>query len=340
MNNKKVLNFIGARKILFAIPIVIVLFTILFNCFFGIEMAIEFKGGTMLTYSYTGEIDTNAVKSVVEGENYGAVTVTTGSAVNGSMETVEVSFSSSEGLTADKQTALSDKLRESFKDNNLELVNSQDVNPSSGIEFFLKCLVAVLFSFVLLVIYIAFRFKKIGGLSAGVFALVALVHDCFMVYAVFVFCRFPIDANFMAVILTVLGNSINNTIVVYDRIRENRNLYGNSLSIRELVNLSITQSITRSVNTTLTTAFAVLAICVVCAICGVTSIMTFAIPMMIGLICGTYSSLCISGPLWVLWREFYDRNHNASKLSTRKDDKKDGKNLASTAVADKKKLMV
>ena len=232
MNNKKVFDFIGYRKILFLIPIAIAVITVIFNCIFGVEMAIEFKGGTMLTYSYTGEIDTNAVKKTVEGENYGAVTVTTGSSMNSSLEVVEISFSSSEGLTADKQTALSDKLQQTFKDNSLTLVNSQDVNPTSGAEFFLKCLVAVLFSFVLLVIYIAFRFKKIGGLSAGVFALVALVHDCFMVYAVFVFCRFPIDANFMAVVLTVLGNSINNTIVVYDRIRENRNLYGNSLSLR------------------------------------------------------------------------------------------------------------
>ena len=244
MNNKKVFDFIGYRKVLFLIPIVIAVITVIFNCIFGIEMAIEFKGGTMLTYSYTGEIDTNAVKKTVEGENYGAVTVTTGSSMNSSLEVIEISFSSSEGLTADKQTALSDKLQQTFKDNSLTLVNSQDVNPTSGTEFFLKCLVAVLFSFILLVIYIAFRFKKIGGLSAGVFALVALVHDCFMVYAVFVFCRFPIDANFMAVVLTVLGNSINNTIVVYDRIRENRNLYGNSLSLKELVNMSIAQSIT------------------------------------------------------------------------------------------------
>lgn len=337
MNNKKVIDFIGKRKILFAIPIVIVVITIIFNCIFGVQMAIEFKGGTMLTYSYTGEIDTNAVKKVVEGENYGAVTVTTGSSMNSTLETVEISFSSTEGLTADKQTALSDKLQESFKDNELALVNSQDVNPTSGTEFFLKCLVAVLFSFILLVIYIAFRFKKIGGLSAGVFALVALVHDCVMVYAVFVFCRFPIDANFMAVVLTVLGNSINNTIVVYDRIRENRNLYGNSLSLKELVNMSITQSITRSVNTTVTTAFAVLAICVVCAICGVTSIMTFAIPMMAGLICGTYSSLCISGPLWVLWQEKHGKNYTNSGKS---DDKKDTKNLASNTAIDAKKLMV
>jgi|GEM_PF-284248 len=180
MNNKKVFDFIGYRKVLFLIPIVIAVITVIFNCIFGIEMAIEFKGGTMLTYSYTGEIDTNAVKKTVEGENYGAVTVTTGSSMNSSLEVIEISFSSSEGLTADKQTALSDKLQQTFKDNSLTLVNSQDVNPTSGTEFFLKCLVAVLFSFILLVIYIAFRFKKIGGLSAGVFALVALVHDCFM----------------------------------------------------------------------------------------------------------------------------------------------------------------
>ena len=336
MNKKKVIDFIGIRKILFAIPIVIVAVTIIANCILGVEMAIEFKGGTMLTYRYDGEIDTNAVKSEVEKNNLGAVTVTTGTAVNGSANTVQISFSSSEGLTADVQTEISDKLKETFADNNLELVNSQDVNPSSGSEFFLKCLVAVLFSFVLLVIYIAFRFKNIGGLSAGVFALVALVHDVFMVYAVFVFCRFPIDANFMAVILTVLGNSINNTIVIYDRIRENRNLYGNTISLRELVNMSITQSITRSINTTLTTGFAVLTICVVCAICGVTSIMTFAIPMVVGLVCGTYSSICISGPLWVLWQEKHGKNYTG----TDKPADKSQKNLASKGNVDPKKLMV
>lgn len=336
MNNKKTFNFMGHSKIFFAIPIVIFVITIIFNCIFGVEMAIEFKGGTMLTYSYSGEIDTNAVKSTVEAENYGTVVVTTGSAINSSLETVEISFSSAEGLTADVQNEISDKLRESFKDNNLELINSQDVNPSSGSTFFIKCMVAVLFSFVLLVIYIAFRFKKIGGLSAGIFSLVALIHDIFMVYAVFVYCRFPIDANFMAVVLTILGNSINNTIVVYDRIRENRNLYGNSLSLRELLNLSTTQSLKRAINTTLTTGMAILAICVVCAICGVTSIMTFAIPMLVGLLCGTFSSLCIAGPLWVLWQE----KHGKKNFTGSSDSGKTKKNAASKAAPDAKKLMV
>ncbi len=334
--DKKAINFMGSTKILFAIPIIGLVIAIIFNAIFGVEMAIEFKGGTMLTYSYIGDIDTNTVKSTVESLGHGAVEVTKGSAVNGAMETVQISFSSSEGLTAEIQNALTTKLDEVFKDNGLELVNSQDVNPTSGFEFFLKCLVAVLFSFLLLVIYIAFRFKNIGGLSAGMFSLVALVHDIFFVYATFVFLRFPIDANFMAVVLTILGNSINNTIVVYDRVRENRNLYGSSMSIRDLMNMSITQSLGRAFNTTLTTGFAIIAICIVCAICGVTSIMSFAIPMAVGLVVGTYSSLCIAGPLWVLWQErkgktTFDENKPSSGKS---------KKNAATKVTDPKKLMV
>lgn len=319
---KKVIDFVGKRAILFFIPIVFIIATIIGTFVFGVDMSIEFKGGTMLTYSYEGEVNTNDIKSTVEGQGFGAVTVITGSAVNGSLETVQVSFSSAEGLTADVQTELTNKLKETYKDNKLELINSQDVNPTSGFEFFLKCTVAVLFSFVLLVIYIAFRFKNIGGLSAGIFSLVALMHDIILVYAVFVFCGFPIDANFMAVVLTILGNSINNTIVVYDRVRENRNLYGESLSLKELMNLSTTQSVTRAINTTLTTAFAVITICVVCAICGVTSIMTFAIPMAAGLVFGTYSSLCIAGPLWVLWQEKRGKGGKKSKKSASKMDSK------------------
>lgn len=336
MENQKVFDFVGKRKIFFTIPIVIAVIAIVINCIFGLEIAIEFRGGTMLSYSYEGEIDTDAVKSTVENAGYGAVVVTTGTSVNGEINTVQISFASSKGLTADVQTELSNKLDESYKDNKLTLINSQDVNPSSGAIFFVKCLVAVLFSFVLLVIYIAFRFKKIGGLSAGVFSLVALIHDLVMIYAVFVFLRYPVDANFMAVILTILGNSINNTIVVYDRIRENRNLYGDTLTIRELVNLSITQSITRAINTTLTTGFAVLTICVVCSICGVTSIMTFALPMFIGLLCGAYSSMFIAGPLWVMWQERKGKKY----LGKDKTDGSKDKNRASNAAPDAKKLMV
>lgn len=302
MNNKKEFDFIGKRKIFFIIPIAIAVITIITALIIGVPVDIEFKGGTMLTYSYEGDIDTKAVQKTVEDLKLGTVGVTTGSAFGSDIETVQISFSSAEGLTAEVQSDVSDALVSSYPDNKLILVNSQDVNPSSGFSFFLKCFVAVIFSFILLVIYTAFRFKNIGGWSAGVFAIVALFNDIFMVFASFVFMRLPIDANFMAVILTILGYSINSTIVMFDRVRENRKLYGKKMTIPELVNVSINQTLGRSIKTTITTGVAVLSMCVVAMICGVESIVSFVFPMFIGLLAGAYSSIFISGPLWALWK--------------------------------------
>ncbi|MCH5200613.1 MAG: protein translocase subunit SecF [Oscillospiraceae bacterium] len=302
MKSKKILDIYGKRKIFFIIPAVIAAAALIVAIILGLEVDIEFKGGTLMTYSYTGSLDTAALKSAAESYGYGTVNVTTGSALNSSTENVTLSFASNEGLTADVLSDISADVMERFSANDLTLLNSQDVNPSSGLKFFIKCLVAVLFSFILLVIYIAFRFKKIGGLSAGVFALVALMHDVIIVFASFIFFRLPIDANFMAVILTILGYSINNTIVTYDRIRENRTLYGKRMGLVELMNTSVTQTMSRSINTTITTAFAALAICVVAWICGVESIISFAFPLFIGLVAGFYSSVFMSGSMWVMWQ--------------------------------------
>lgn len=302
MDNKSYFDFVGKRKIFLMIPIAIAVITILTALILGVPVDIEFKGGTMLTYSYTGTIDVNAVKSTVEELSLGTVGVTTGSAFGSDLETLQLSFSSEKGLTADVQYDVSEKLAAAFPENTLELVNSQDVNPSAGFSFFLKCFVAVLFSFLLLIVYIAVRFKNIGGWSAGVFSLVALFNDVFMVFAAFVFCRLSIDANFMAVILTILGYSINSTIVMFDRVRENRKLYGKKIGITELVNASIQQTLSRSIKTTVTTCIAVLSMCVVALICGVESIISFVFPMLIGLLAGAYSSVFISGPLWASWQ--------------------------------------
>ena len=316
MKNKKILDIFGKRKIFFIVPIVIAFVALVVALIFGIEVDIEFKGGTLVTYSYTGDLDTGAVKSAAESYGYGTVGVSTGSAIvstGGMTNSVTLSFSANEAFTEDAQNELSDKLEEQFASNQLTHQNTQDVNPTSGVKFFVKCLVAVLFSFLLLVIYIAFRFKKIGGLSAGIFALVALMHDIIIVFAVFIFFRLPVDANFMAVILTILGYSINNTIVTYDRIRENRTLYGKRMGLVELMNTSVTQTMTRSINTTITTAFAALAICVVAWICGVESIISFAFPLLIGLIAGFYSSVFLSGSMWVMWQLHQSKKQAAAK---------------------------
>ena len=305
-------DFLKNKKIFFIIPLVIAVATIITALIIGVPVDIEFKGGTLLTYSYKGTIDVNAVKTTVEEMNLGTVGVTTGSAFGSDLETVKISFASDEGLTAEVQEQVTSKLKETYTDNSLELVNSQDVKPSAGFSFFLKCFVAVMFSFLLLIIYIAIRFKNIGGWSAGAFALVALANDVFMVFATFVFMRLPIDANFMAVILTILGYSINNTIVLYDRIRENRKLYGKKITINELVNGSINQSLTRSIKTTITTAVAVLSMCIVAWICGIESIVSFVFPMFVGLIAGAYSSIFIAGPAWTVWKNAHPEKKNAA----------------------------
>lgn len=313
MKSNKVLDIYGKRKVFYIIPIVIAVAALAVALIAGLEVDIEFKGGTLINYSYTGELDTAALKSAAEEFGYGSVNVTTGSAINSDTSNVTLSYASNDGLTADVLNDMSSKLMEQFKDNELTRLSSQDVNPTSGIKFFIKCLVAVVFSFILLVIYIAFRFKKIGGLSAGVFALVALMHDVVIVFASFIFFRLPIDANFMAVILTILGYSINNTIVTYDRIRENRTLYGKKVGLVELMNTSVTQTMTRSINTTVTTAFAALAICIVAWLCGVDSIISFAFPLFIGLAAGFYSSVFMSGSMWVSWQLHKEKTAPAKK---------------------------
>lgn len=117
----------------------------------------------------------------------------------------------------------------------------------------------------------------------------------------------PIDANFMAVILTILGYSINDTIVIYDRVRENEILYRKTKTRAEIVNLSINQSLTRSINTSITTIMAMLVVTIVAAVYGVNSILSFSFPMMIGMLCGAYSSICFICPLWHMLSEKLDK---------------------------------
>ena len=296
-------DFVAIARKFLLVPVCIAAAALLVLIIFGAEVAIEFRGGTLITYSYTGEIDADAVGQIVGDADYGSVEVTKGSAFGSDLETITVAFVSHEGLTADVQSALTDTLRAAFPDNDLTVENSQDVNPSSGQTFFLKCLVAVIFSFILLVVYIAFRFKKIGGWSAGAFALVALLIDVAMVIATFIFFRLAIDANFIAVALTILGYSINNTIVIYDRIRENRTLLGTKITHRDLVNRSVVQSFTRTLNTTLATCLAIIVIVIVALATGVSSIISFAVPILVGMVSGFFTSLMLSGPLWVLWQE-------------------------------------
>lgn len=293
-------DFCSKKKMIFGILIgVVVLFAggLIAR---GANFALEFSGGTMLTYDYTGEIDTNSAESVIKDIVNVPVSVRKGESIDSSGKQIIVSFTSEESLNADRQVELTEALQAQFPDSNVSLFDSTDVSPSSGREFLLKCLVAVIFAAVVVIIYIAVRFRKIGGWSAGVCSVLALLHDLIVALAVSVLFGFEFNSNTVAVILTILGYSINNTIVIYDRIRENKKLMPKA-TLNELINAGCSQSMTRSIRTSITTIATMLIVTIVVAVSGYNTLLTFSVPLMFGLISGTYSSLFVAPVTWSWW---------------------------------------
>lgn len=314
---RKEIDFVKNRKKYFIISGALILIAVISTFLFGVLLDIQFKGGAIITYSYEGELDKDELGSLVEETIGMQVSVQQSTDISTGKDNVVVSVVDAKSLDAETQSALSTEIEQKFSDNNIELMQISNVDPTIGNEFLMKSIVAVGLAMLLMIIYIAFRFRKIGGWSAGVMSVIALLHDCIVVYAVFIIFRLPLDLNFIAVLLTILGYSINATIVVYDRIRENKRLHSRDWSFDMLVNKSINQSITRSVNTTIATLISMVVVCVVGLIFNLDSIFTFAFPLCIGLVCGCYSSLCIAVPLWTVWQD-----HKAGKTGYKKTKQK------------------
>ena len=217
--------------------------------------------------------------------------------------TLDIQFSGGATLTYSYKGDINhDELQKQFPDAEFALLEENSVDPSMGFSFLLKCLVAVGIASLLMVLYVALRFRKIGGFSAGVFALVALFHDVAMIFFMYVIFRWPIDSNFIAVVLMILGYSLNDTIVIYDRVREQRKLMGRKVGIDTVFNVSATKTIKRTIMTSVTTLVAIMTVFIVASVFNISSVKGFALPMMIGVISGCYSSICIAGPLWVIWQ--------------------------------------
>ena len=303
------IRFYENRKIYFTITIALLVLGVIFNVIFGTTLDIQFKGGVMLEYAYSGTIDTSEVESAVEsatGQNADVRVYENLADANGNPEnSLSITFAGTDSITVEQQEEIANQISQAYPDANLRIEETSSVDRTVGTTFFAKCLVAVAITFVLLVIYIAFRFRKIGGASAGIISIIALLHDVVLVYFTFVVFRMPINDNFIAVILTILGYSLNNTIIIYDRIRENRRVLGPKAKTSELVNLSINQTLTRSIYTSLCTFVAIACVYVVGVIYGLTSVTTFALPMMVGVLVGCYSS--VTGPLYVMWRNYKDK---------------------------------
>lgn len=310
---KKIIDFIGSKKIFFGISIAIVIIGIICNFIFGTRLDIQFTGGATLRFSYTGDIDQDELYDFIQNKTTDKITTSFSTDLMGdSGNNVSVQFSGNDAIETEIQQNLEKDLQEKYPDNNFVCLESNSIDASMGFNFLLKCLTAVAIASILMVLYVTIRFKKIGGLSAGMMALVALFHDVAMIYFLYVIFQMPIDSNFIAVVLMILGYSLNDTIVIYDRVREERKNLGRKTDIATVFNLSCTKTIKRTIMTSVTTLAAILIVYIVAVCFNIASVQAFALPMMIGIISGCYSSICIAGPLWVMWQ-----NHKKAKKSSK-----------------------
>lgn len=316
MKNKLV-HFTKFSKVFFGISLGIILIGIICNFVFGTQLDIQFRGGSYIKYSYVGNVDTDKLKDVIQTNTKQEVTMSISSDIlsnskKGDAYTIRVEFAGTKAISTDEQKKLTQTVQKAFPDNNFKVLEASAIESSMGSKFLLKCLTAVAIASILMVLYVTIRFRKIGGLSAGVMALVALFHDVAMIYFMYVIFQMPIDSNFIAVVLMILGYSLNDTIVIYDRVREERRNFGAKEDIGYVFDYSATKVLRRTIFTSLTTLMAIGTVLVVSMIFNISSVTSFALPMMIGVISGCYSSVCIAGPLWVMWQR-HKKKAKASK---------------------------
>ncbi len=295
------IDFYGKRKIYFGISIGLMIVGIICNFIFGTSLDVQFAGGAVIKYSVDGEVKQEEVQKIIEDTLSRSCSVATNTVIGTGANQVTVTFAGNEPLSLEDQTTVAEALSDAYSDRTFNVEESSSVDPTMGSKFFQKCLVCFVITVLFLLIYITLRFKKIGGLAAGVTAIIALVHDVLICYFVFVIGRMNINDIFIAVILTIIGYSLNDTIVVFDRIRENERLY-KKMDLPSIINMSLNQTFSRSVITSATTFTVLLIVYIVSLVYGLTTVSSFALPMMAGVVSGCYSSLVIATPLYGVWQ--------------------------------------
>lgn len=284
-----------------AVSAVIIVVGIAFNVINGTKLDTQFAGGSVLQYSSSGaELNEEDVKNVVTDttNKHPEITISN-SMAEGEEDTkhITISFSGKETITPEEQSKVLVALQEKYESAEIALMQASSIDPAMGAKFLQKCLACLALTVILLLIYIGLRFKKIGGFTAGATAILALLHDVAITYFVFIILGMPINDNFIAVVLTILGYSLNDTIVIYDRIRENKRLMPKS-DPAYISNLSLSQTFGRSLMTSVATFAALLVTYIVAVINNLDSVASFALPMMVGVVAGAYSSLVIAAPLY------------------------------------------
>ena len=298
----KVYDFCSKKALILVVGIIVLAALIVGIIIRGDNRSIEFKGGTMKTYTYEkgNSIDKSKVKEIVGTLTSSKITVREGEDAKTGAPQFTINLRTGD-FDIESQNKLTDLLKAEYPEHGIVASDATTVTSSTGNEFLLKCVVAVVFAAIIIIIYVAIRFRRIGGWSAGACSVLALLQDIVTAMAVSYLFGFEFSANTVAVILTILGYSINNTIVIYDRIRENRKLMQKA-SLNEVINTGCSQSLTRSIRTSITTISTMLIITIVVLAKGYTSLLSFSVPLMAGLISGTYTSLFVAPVTWSWWK--------------------------------------
>ncbi len=307
--DKKTINFLGKKNICFIISAVAIVAGLAMmgvnasSTGNALNYSMEFKGGTSTNVTFNEDMSLEDISRKVVpvvAEVTGDPEVQT-QKVSGTNEVII----KTKTLSVDQRRALDDAMVEKFGVE-AEKITAESISGAVSKEMKQDAMIAVVIATICMLIYIWFRFKDIKFAASAV---AALLHDVLVVMTFYAVAKWSVGSTFIACMLTIVGYSINATIVIFDRIRENLKLKSHKQSLEEVVNLSITQTFTRSINTSLTTFVMVF----VLFLLGVTSIREFALPLMVGIVCGTYSSVCITGALWYVLTNWKNKKKAVEK---------------------------
>lgn len=335
VRHKKIFDFVSMRKATFAIPGVILAICIIVMIVFtangkgALNYSLDFAGGTSTTVTFAEEmsladIDANVIPVIREAAGVANVQqqkVTDSTQVV--FKTDELSLAQREALN----TALENKFGVADSD-----IDSQSISSTVSSEMKQDAVIATVLAIICILIYVWFRFKDISFAGSTV---LALVHDVAIVFTFYVFSRLSVGGTFIACMLTIVGYSVNSTIVIFDRVRDTINSAAdkNKLDYKQVVNESITNTLTRSINTSLTT-FIMLA---VLYIFGVATIREFALPLMVGIIAGAFSSVFLTGNMWLIFRSAKEKHQAKAVVREAEKEKKAEEEAAKNLSNSKKK---
>lgn len=288
MFENKTFSFVKHFKLFLVISAILVVVGVvgLVTLPFGVNlfnMDVDFLGGVTMTFDLGEQVDTEAVEDIAEGVLEGKLSSVTTSGSTGTQVVVKSLYVENE-----TRDALFDALVETYPE--ASVVSSSSVSASVSADLRNSAILSALVAVLCMLVYIGIRFDFRSGLAA----VLALCHDLLVMLSAYIIFRIPFNINFIAAALTILGYSINATIVVFDRARENQKASPRA-DFADVMDKSIWQTMSRSINTTITTLLTITMVLIL----GVTSIRNFCWPLFIGVVAGCYSSVCISGNIWV-----------------------------------------